>query len=130
MDGSATGQPDGGYAVACEEGGLYVLRREIRGTWHDMYACSETPALPVDFEVGNHHTSTHPDSPFLRTLTVQRSERAVRYLLRGYTYAERAGGEERARDITPDEIGDLLRGTFGLDVTEEEARVALGPPAG
>ena len=126
LDGTVSEQPDGGYVVGREGGGVHVLRRQVAGEWSDMYAFTLTPALPIDFEVASFYTSTYPASPFLNTLTAQRSRPAGRHILRGRTYTERPGAQETLREIAEDEIGDLLRDTFGLDVTNEEARLALG----
>lgn len=125
MDGTLSEQPDGAFEVGEEDGGLRVLRREIAGEWYDMYAFPLTPAFPVDFEVGSHYTSTHPASPFVNTLTVQRSETEGRLMLRGRVLTSRVGGEETVREITDDELPVLLRDRFGLDVTDEEVRLAL-----
>lgn len=126
LDGSRSEQPDGAYAVHREDAGTFVLRRGERGEWRDLYAFTRTPALPVDFEVAHHFTSTHPGSPFLETLTVQRSEPSARYMLRGRTYTVLAGGDESVREIGREELTALLRGSFRLDIPEEEARRALG----
>jgi N-hydroxyarylamine O-acetyltransferase len=32
--------------------------------WQRLYAFTREPHFPVDFEVANHYTSTHPDSRF------------------------------------------------------------------
>jgi len=87
-----------------EPAGVQVLRRRWRGAWSDLYAFSSTPALPVDFEVAHHFTSTYPSSAFATTLTVQRSEPAARYILRGRTYTVRMGEDEDVREIAPEEL--------------------------
>ena len=60
----------------------YRLRREdepvgaegtLAGEWTDLYAFTLEPQYPVDFEMANHFTSTYPRSPFVQTLTAQRS---------------------------------------------------------
>lgn len=126
LDGTVSEQLDGAYVVSQERGEVYVLRRQIDGEWNDMYAFGLTPALPVDFEVASYYTSTFPGSPFVSTLTAQRSAHGGRHILRGRTYTKRVGTEESMRVITEDEITGLLRDVFGLDVSEEEARRALG----
>jgi N-hydroxyarylamine O-acetyltransferase len=127
MDGRPSPQPDGTYRVDREADGIHVLRHLRRSGWIDLYAFGLTPALPIDFQVAHHFTSTFPDSPFVRTLTVQRSEPGLRRILRGCTYTTRVGGVESTRETTPMAIPDVLREEFGLDVTDEEVRAALGP---
>lgn len=126
LDGTPSEQPDGGYRVEREGGDGLVLRQRWRGEWRDLYAFSLAPALPIDFEVAHHFTSTHPGSPFVNTLTVQRSLPEGRHVLRGRTYTFRRGDEETARDLADDELAVLLRDRFDLDVSEEEALLALG----
>jgi N-hydroxyarylamine O-acetyltransferase len=126
LDATVSEQPGGAYAVERESNRVHVLRHHWPGAWHDLYAFSLVPALPVDFEVANHFTSTHPSSPFRNTLTVQRSEPGGRHILRGRTYTVRVREEETAQEIVREELALLLRDRFGLEVTDEEARLALG----
>jgi len=125
LDGTVIEQSGGAYAVRKAERGVLVLCQRWRGEWRDLYAFTQAPALQVDFEVANHFTSTYPSSPFVNTLTVQRSEPAGRYILRDRTYTTQAGEQETVRQMQDDEIPALLRDGFGLDVTDEEAYLAL-----
>ncbi|HSH75845.1 MAG TPA: arylamine N-acetyltransferase [Longimicrobiales bacterium] len=126
LNGTPSEQPDARYRLAREGSAVRVLQRLWRGAWRDLYAFSRVPALPVDFEVANHFTSTHPDSAFVGTLTVQRSGPAGRHILRGRTYAVRDGDVETTRVIGPEELTSLLRDIFGVDLSDEDARIALG----
>ena len=129
LDGSPSAQPGGTYRLAEEDTGLLVLRHGWRDDWRDLYAFSLVPALPVDFEVANHFTSTHPSSTFVNRLTVQRSEPAERHILRGRNYTVRREDDETVRVIEADELPTLLRERFALDISDEEARAALGNEA-
>lgn len=126
MDGTPSEQAEAVYRVQREANGIPVLERLWRGEWRDLYAFSLTPAFPVDFEVANHYTSTHPESIFRRMLTVQRIEPTVRHILRGRTYTVRRGEREEAREIEPAELPALLADTFALEIPEEDALQALG----
>jgi N-hydroxyarylamine O-acetyltransferase len=125
LDGTVVEQFDGGYVVQREEGRVLVLRQRLRGEWRDLYAFTPTPALPIDFEVANHFTSTYPSSPFVNTLTVQRSGPEGRQILRDRTYTIRVGEEETVREVSDEEVAALLRDQFALDISEEEAYLAL-----
>lgn len=125
LDGTASVQPGGVYAVEREDDDLLALRSRWRGAWRDLYAFSLTPAFPVDYEVANHFTSTFPTSPFVTTLTVQRSDAAGCHILRGRTYTSRIDDVETVREIEDGELHGLLRDTFRLDISCEEALLAL-----
>lgn len=60
----------------------WTLQSLRDGSWVDLYSFLLAPCLAVDFEPANHYTATHPDSRFVRTLTVQLPTPGVRYMLR------------------------------------------------
>ena len=126
LDGEPSEQPDGQYRVVQEPDGTHVLRLLRDGSSRDLYAFGLVPALPLDFEVANHFTSTHPRSPFVRTLTVQRSTPEERWILRGRTLTVRSAGSETKREISDAELPSLLRARFGIEVSDDDARRALG----
>ena len=51
--------------------GQWVLQSLRDGAWVDLYAFTLEPQLLADYEMANYYTSTHPDSRFVQTLTVQ-----------------------------------------------------------
>jgi N-hydroxyarylamine O-acetyltransferase len=112
------------------EGAARVLQLRRYSAWEDLYELSPEPALPADYEVANHFTSTHPSSPFLRTLTVQRAGADARRILRGRSYSVRRAAGEVCRELSTDEIVTLVREDFGLALTREEVLAALGPRPG
>ncbi len=97
------------------EAGQYVLQCLRPERWLDMYAFTLEPQYPVDYEVGNHFTSTHPDSPFRRTLIVQRPGPDVRLLLMNRRLLERKPDGVSETEL-PDEdaILKVLARQFGL----------------
>jgi N-hydroxyarylamine O-acetyltransferase len=98
-----------------EEAGLWILQTLYAGEWQDQYAFTLEPQYPVDFEVANHFTATHPSSPFVQTLTVQLPTPAARYILRNREFTVQRGDEVSSSTVGSDE--DLLRllaETFGL----------------
>lgn len=129
LDGALSEQPEADYRIEDEGEGVFVLRRRWLGSWRDLYAFRRIPAWPVDFELANYYTSTHPSSVFVRTLTVQRSEPEVRHILRGRTYSVRRADEETRRELTDAEVPDLLRERFGLDLPDDEMLAALNGEA-
>ena len=126
LDGSTAEQAGTVYRVA-PEGSLQVLQRHLSGGWEDLYAISPDPVHPIDFEVGNWYTSTHPGSAFVLNLTAQRVIDDRRHMLRNLTYTVARGAEVSTREIDRAELVPLLRGTFGLDVPDDARFRALDP---
>lgn len=103
----------------------WMLRSHRSDGWFDLYSVDLATHYPGDYAVQNHYTATHPDSPFVSRLVAQRTTPAARYALGGtemrITTAD--GGTQR-REVAGDEVIDVLRDVFGIDLTHEEA-VAL-----
>jgi len=120
-----------------EQGGLtYALRRDgclwilsmrdpslIQQSSHDttlsmtdLYEFSEEPQTAGDVEVANHFTSTHPDSVFRRTLTIQRSARDGRLVLRGDTLTRYTGGRAIDEPVARERVRDVARELFGVEL--------------
>ena len=125
MDGEAHAQFLNIYRVV-PEGGLQVLQSFHHGAWEDLYAFVPEGRLPIDFEMANHYTSTHPESRFLKTLTAQLPGPVVRRILRNRAYAELRGDQAEGREVAPDEVVSMLQETFGIDVPTGARFRALG----
>jgi N-hydroxyarylamine O-acetyltransferase len=76
------------------------------------------PRFPVDFELANHYTSTHPESRFLKTLTAQLPGPEVRRILRNRAYAEIRGDQVEGRELALEEVIPMLQEVFGIEVPE------------
>ena len=102
------------YRVA-DADGLHVLQVRRGGGWQDLYAFTREPQLPVDYEIANHYTSTHPASRFTVVLTAQRLAADVRRTLRNRIYTEDRGTDVATRTLADDEeILAVLAAEFGL----------------
>ena len=117
LDGEAHGQFLNTYRVATE-GTQRVLQSCHDGAWEDLYAFVPEARFPIDFVLGNHYTSTHPDSRFLKTLTAQLPGPEVRRILRNRAYAELRGDQVEGRELAPAEVMPTLREAFGIEVPE------------
>jgi N-hydroxyarylamine O-acetyltransferase len=92
-----------------------VLQGSHGQDWTDLYAFTLEPHYPVDFEMANHFTSTWPRSPFVQSLTAQRSWPGRRLVLRNRELAIREGDTLRSEQVRdPDHLLELLEGHFGL----------------
>jgi N-hydroxyarylamine O-acetyltransferase len=113
-------------ATAIQGGFEYTLRRDDHlwvlsmrdadGAAMDLYEFPDDPQTPWDVEVANHFTATHPDSIFRKTLTIQRSSRAERLILRNDTLTRYRDG--RATDETIDwtRLRDVAHELFGIRI--------------
>jgi N-hydroxyarylamine O-acetyltransferase len=119
MNGAATALAAGlVYRVAAERD-LRVLQMRRDGVWTDQYAFLETPVYPVDFEVANWFTSTHPKSPFVQRLTVQRTTPHVRHVLRYPVYSTITEAGTHTREIVRAELIPMLHDVFRIDLPED-----------
>jgi len=126
LDGEISEQGGSAYRVI-EEGTVKVLQIGGRDGWRDLYAFTLGEALPVDFEVANHYTSTWPESPFVTTLTAQLSLPDERRILRGRTLTVRRGGLETTQTVGDDHLPNLLRERFGVELPPETDLTARQP---
>jgi N-hydroxyarylamine O-acetyltransferase len=117
--GEEARQSHGCYRVV-ESERLLVLQELQSEQWCDLYAFTREPQYAVDFEMANYFTSTHPDSIFVRTLTAQRQALEKRWTLRNRELIIESGGQTEKREITDEELGLILSGTFGLTFAPAE----------
>jgi N-hydroxyarylamine O-acetyltransferase len=97
------------------EGESWVLEGNVEGAWTDLYAFTLEPQYPVDFEMANHFTSTHPRSAFVLNLTVQRSWPEKRALLRNRDLVVRQDGAATPTTVRdPAHLLEVLASVFGL----------------
>lgn len=102
-----------------DEGEERVLQGAAPEGWRDLYAFTLEAQLASDFVVANHYTSTHPDSPFTRTLTAQRSGLDARWVLRGEVLSERRPGRPPLETrVAEDGLLEALDHNFGLSFPE------------
>jgi arylamine N-acetyltransferase len=79
------------------------------------YAFTLERQFPVDFEMASHFTSTYPKSPFLQTLTAQRSWPWRRVILRNRELTLRTGRKAETTTIRdPEHLLEMLDRHFGL----------------
>ncbi|HZD18388.1 MAG TPA: arylamine N-acetyltransferase [Actinomycetota bacterium] len=98
--------------------GARVLQTLRPDGWLDYYGFTFEPQHPVDFELANHYTSTHPDSRFTRTLTAQLSSPERSLVLRGLSFAELTPSDEVVSRIEPDRLLEVLSSRFTLRLPE------------
>jgi N-hydroxyarylamine O-acetyltransferase len=117
-----------GDGVTSTQGGLtYRLRRE-RELWivsardasveMDLYEFTEDPQTPWDVEVANHFTSTHPESIFRKSLTIQRTRSADRTILRSEGLTRYREGRMTEEPVARHRLADIARAEFGVQLPD------------
>ena len=109
----------GGFEYSLRrEGGLWVLSMRDAESTQDLYEFSEEPQTRWDVEVANHFTSTHPDSIFRRTLTIQRTGRAERVVLRNNIITKYRDGRTTDEPLERRHLHAAARELFGLTLPD------------
>jgi N-hydroxyarylamine O-acetyltransferase len=104
-------------AAGSHEPAYWMMQALREGTWLDLYEFMLEPQHPIDYEMANHYTSTHPESRFKKMLTVQSMTTDVRHALRNRDLVIDRGGDVSSRVLADDaEIVRVLQDTFNLDV--------------
>jgi len=90
--------------------------------WTPVYRLSKETPAPIDYEVANWFTSTHPKSKFRQSLMVARTAPEARYaLLNNRLTVRPPGGAAERHSLSADEMGEALAEIFGLAVDPEWA---------
>jgi N-hydroxyarylamine O-acetyltransferase len=84
--------------------------------WLDIFEFSLTEPAPMDFELGNWYSCTHPKAIFMNNLVVARTERERRVIIHNCDFTLRyPDGRAETRNIaSPEELLVLLAKHFGL----------------
>lgn len=101
----------------CVRDGRYLLQQVRFDTdWLDVYRFAVEEAPPIDFEVANWFTSTHPESRFRKNLIVARVDGDRRLAVQNREFVlRRSGHPPEKREIeSPEELLAILAQYFGL----------------
>ncbi|WP_437730683.1 arylamine N-acetyltransferase family protein [Sorangium sp. So ce1335] len=109
-----------------QESDVVSLRREGSSVWvlesrmgeqpQDLYAFTLEESYPVDYEVANHFTSTHPDSLFVNNLIAALPTPEGRVTLRNRTLGVLRQGQLERVELEREAIVGVLRDRFGLEL--------------
>jgi N-hydroxyarylamine O-acetyltransferase len=113
-------------ATAAQGGFTYRLRGDAHawilsiadaaGVETDLYEFSEEPQTPMDVEVANHFTATHPESIFRSTLTIQRTSRDERTILRSHVLTRMRRGRIVDAPFPRERLREIVREEFGVEL--------------
>jgi len=100
-----------------DEGPVYVLQSEHPEGWLDLYSFTLDEQYPIDYELANYVTSTHPDSPFVRNLIAQFPAPHLRITLLNRTLVERRP-EGLSETTLPDDkaVLEVLSQRFSIEL--------------
>lgn len=98
------------------------LQALLGGEWTRLYHFTLQPCAPIDYEVANWYTATHPASLFTNNLLGARPEPDRRFALfnRDFTIRHRDGQVERRRLADASDLGAVLREHFTVSLPEDE----------
>ena len=116
-DGAASVQGGLEYSLR-RDGGLWVLSALGADGAMDLYEFTDDPQTPWDVEVANHFTSTHPESVFRRTLTIQRVTESERLILRNDTLTRISGGRSVDEPIGAGRLRAVARAEFAVTLPD------------
>ncbi|MFI0982852.1 arylamine N-acetyltransferase [Streptomyces sp. NPDC021093] len=132
--GAEVRQSDGWtFGIGAEDEGIMVLRSLRAEGWADLYAFAPQTLYPGDFTVMNHYSSTHPRSSFVGKAVAHRIAPDARYGFVADTLRTgRADGSFTERPVAPDELTDVLKEVFGIELGDGDAAAVrrVHPAAG
>jgi N-hydroxyarylamine O-acetyltransferase len=103
------------------QGREWIMRIARPEGWFDLYSIDDTPQHVVDYEVGNHYVSTHPDSPFVRRLAAGSTRPDCRVRLADRTCTlESAPGESQKQELDDEELRHVLVDDMGIALTGDD----------
>ena len=109
--------PHGTYRID-RDGATYELQLRVDGRWDAMYQFTLAAQAPMDFEVANWFTSTHPRSLFTQNLVVCRivGETRVNLLNTELSVRQPDGRVEQRALADAGELRQVLEDVMGLDL--------------
>jgi N-hydroxyarylamine O-acetyltransferase len=119
LDGAQDHQGAWTFRIRTEGDELVLESKESDG-WLDLYSFTRERQYPVDYEASNYWTSTHPSSPFVQGLVVQKGTLSSRLILRHRELTELKPPDKTTALIEGDEaLLKLLANRFGLNFPRE-----------
>lgn len=109
-----------------QSGGIMHQMR-LGADWKDVYEFTLTEPAPMDFELGNWYSCTHPKAIFMNNLVVTLTRRDHRVIIYNcdFTIRHTNGCAETKNIASPDELLALLAEHFNLHFS---ARTRFGQP--
>ena len=116
-------------------GGELTLQAKLKHGWQHIYRVIPYPRYDGEYEITNWYTATHPDAPYLSNIIAAKpgpnGTRVTMYNAR-VTVRDADGHSEKRWLKAESEFGDVLRGEFGLNMSDQdiEGCIAVMKPRG
>ena len=110
-------------------GGELTLQAKLRDDWEHIYRVIPYPRYDGEYEITNWYTGTHPDAPYQSNIIVARpgpNRTRITMFNRRLTVRHATGRADRRHLNNESEFRVVLRGEFGLDMTDEEISTCVG----
>jgi N-hydroxyarylamine O-acetyltransferase len=102
------------------ESHLWTLTMHYGEVSEVLYQFSEVPFTASDIEMANYYISTHPDSIFRKTLTIQRVTADERVIIRPTVITRYRNGVRTDTPIDRSQIRHFARELFGADLGDAQ----------
>jgi N-hydroxyarylamine O-acetyltransferase len=104
-------------------GGELTLQARLKLGWEHIYRVIPYPRYDGEYEIVNWYTSTHPETPYQGNIIVAKPgpdrTRVTMYNAR-ITVRDSNGRSEKRWLSSDDQYYDVLRGLFGLNMSDQE----------
>lgn len=104
-------------------GGELTLQAQLKHGWQHIYRVIPYPRYDGEYEITNWYTATHPDTPYQGNIIAAKPgpnrSRITMYNAR-VTVRDAEGHAEKRWLTTESEFRDVLRGEFGLNISDRE----------
>jgi N-hydroxyarylamine O-acetyltransferase len=118
VDGSTSRQRGLTYTLRREHQ-LWILSMADTNAVQDLYEFSDEPQTEGDVEVANHFTSTHPESIFRKSLTIQGVRGKDRTILRSGVITRYVNGVLEESPIERADLRRHARDLFGIELPRD-----------
>jgi N-hydroxyarylamine O-acetyltransferase len=104
-------------------GGELTLQARLNHGWQHIYRVIPYPRYDAEYEITNWYTGTHPETPYQNNIIVAKPgpnrTRITMYNAR-VTVRDTDGQAKKRWLATGSEFRDILRGEFGLNMSDED----------
>ncbi|MGY3611143.1 MULTISPECIES: arylamine N-acetyltransferase family protein [unclassified Bradyrhizobium] len=103
--------------------GELTLQARLKDGWQHIYRVIPHPRYDGEYEITNWYTATHPETPYQGNIIVAKPgpnrSRITMYNAR-VTVRDADGHAEKRWLVTEREFSDVLRGEFGLNMSDQQ----------